>query len=343
MVLRSQSYFFFSEENQEFLFTPTRLYFPRHINNLSNFNLLNSFYFFNSNFFSDTSFLMGNFKNLTNYREDYNSQTDAFAINSPTWEENLDFKIFAYMKNSTFISFFINNMVDVPVCFRKSFSLRNRNFELPVLKFFNFLMKKGKRTKVLALLLSDYRHSKEYEDNPKVDAFTLNGTWFSFFFLINTIFFDRINFKQFFFLFDQRTEIFDNCTVLNDDRIVEASTFSKNSLIPNIEQVSPVFSYFIYSVDKNVRKYSRGKSGKYIFIWKYVAPYKRIYIAMRWIVKEIKFRYERKFSDRFLSTLQVLQKSIDLSLAWKSKVFSHNYVFKNFKKSLMLNLKTIAK
>jgi hypothetical protein len=31
------------------------------------------------------------------------------------------------------------------------------------------------------------------------------------------------------------------------------------------------------------------------------------------------------------------------TFAWKSKVFSHNYVFKNFKKSLMVNLKTIVK
>jgi len=33
-----------------------------------------------------------------------------------------------------------------------------------------------------------------------------------------------------------------------------------------ISPISPIFSYYIYSVDKNIRKFSRKKSGKYTFI-----------------------------------------------------------------------------
>ena len=83
-----------------------------------------------------------------------------------------------------------------------------------------------------------------------------------------------------------------------------------------------------------------GKSGKYVFVWKYVAYYKRIYIALRWIAKEIKFNQDRKISDRLIRTFVNMEKDIESSFAWKSKVFSHNYVFKNFKKTLMLTLKT---
>jgi hypothetical protein len=53
---------------------------------------------------------------------------------------------------------------------------------------------------------------------------------------------------------------------LNNEKIVNNSFFLKNYLYFLISKISPVFSYFIYSVDKNIRKFSRGKSGKYTFI-----------------------------------------------------------------------------
>jgi hypothetical protein len=40
----------------------------------------------------------------------------------------------------------------------------------------------------------------------------------------------------------------------------------KNKILENLMFVNPVFAYFIYSVDKDVRKFSRGKSGKYRFV-----------------------------------------------------------------------------
>jgi hypothetical protein len=101
-----------------------------------------------------------------------------------------------------------------------------------------------------------------------------------------------------------------------------------------------MFSYFIYSVDKNIRKFSRGKSGKYTFIWKYIPFYKRNYLVMRWIAKDIKFNQNKKFQERIANILFVLNYTPNKSFAWKSKLFSHNYVFKNFRKSLMSTLKT---
>ena len=64
---------------------------------------------------------------------------------------------YLYIRNSSFIKFFINNMIDVPVCFKKSSSLKTRNFELPLLKFSNFLMKKGKKEKIIRLIFSSFR------------------------------------------------------------------------------------------------------------------------------------------------------------------------------------------
>jgi hypothetical protein len=61
-----------------------------------------------------------------------------------------------YLKNSSFIFFFINNLIDVPVCFKKSPSLKRKVFELPLLKFTNFLMKKGKREQTLKFFFTSY-------------------------------------------------------------------------------------------------------------------------------------------------------------------------------------------
>lgn len=124
---------------------------------------------------------------------------------------------------------------------------------------------------------------------------------------------------------------------------MKSSLFFKNSFLKLFSDINLIFTYFIYSVDKNIRKYSRGKSGKYSFVWKYIAPYKRMYVAMRLFAKELKFRNERQFHDRFLSSLLILEKDFKNSFVWQSKIFSHNYVFKNFKKTLIVSLKTMSK
>ena len=48
-------------------------------------------------------------------------------------------------------------MIDVPICFKKSSSLRTKNFELPLLKFINFLMRKGKKEKFNRIIFNSFR------------------------------------------------------------------------------------------------------------------------------------------------------------------------------------------
>ena len=134
-----------------------------------------------------------------------------------------------------------------------------------------------------------------------------------------------------------------NSLMLPNGKFSPASFFIKNYFEYQISQIAPIFSYFIYSVDKNIRKYSRGKSGKYTFVWKYVAPYKRLFVSFRWILKDIKFNPSKTFDQRIMDTLTLLILNPEKSFAWKSKTYSYNYVFKNFKKTLMSSLKTTIK
>lgn len=340
-------YFFYDEELTALSLLSSRFQFLYHVNNWLNVLPMSPAPYYHSNLLSGSPFVTSNFKILTFHDDTHDISSLYYSYENPIWTEDFDFQKYFYIKNSTFISFFINNMVDVPVCFKKSSSLRSKNFELPLLKFFNLLMRKGKREKILRIVLNNYRLfleaplEEEYE--LLTDVYDFRNSWINFFLLFNSTFFDQKALRHRFVIFDERTELFANNVFLDGNKLINNEDFIKNDIISELEKLSPTFSYFIYNVDKNIRKFSRGKSGKYIFVWKYVAPYKRRYIAMRWIAKEIKFRFEKKFSERIISTLLLLKDSLHLSLAWKSKVFSHNFVFKNFKKSLMSNLKTIAK
>jgi hypothetical protein len=104
----------------------------------------------------------------------------------------------------------------------------------------------------------------------------------------------------------------------------------------------PIFSFFIYNVEKNVRKFSRNKSGKYLFIWKYIPAYKRFKVSLKLIAKRVKFYNYKTFEERVFNLLIDLHLNEKKNFLTKRKNFIYNYVFKNFKKTLMTNYRTIS-
>jgi ribosomal protein S7 len=292
-----------------------------------NLNCLSLLSYYNSNFTNYTFF--NDSKKLFPTKYNYNSST-AFLSN------------FFYFKNTSFIRFFINNMIDVPICFKKSVSLRTKNFELPLLKFINFLMRKGKKEKCNRIIFSSFRFFFKNIKLNKVNLMNENCSWLDLYMFTNNIFASYYSYNIFsnIFLFDKNFILSHNNSYYNNKKLPNAAFFLKNYLYLLMSKVSPVFSYFIYSVDKNIRKFSRGKSGKYTFIWKYVAPYKRLHLSMRWIIKDIKFFQSKTLNERLSKTFNNLLVCPEKSFSWKSKVFAHNYVFKNFRKNLMVTLRT---
>jgi len=306
-------------------------------------------------------------------------------ISTLHWDEELPFENFVYLKKSSFISFFINNMVDIPICFKKSPSLRYRSFELPILKFSNFLMQKGKREKIVRALFfaansmfAKFKNSSRSED-------LLFSNWLQYYTVFNYSFILENPADSFFqfpkiettetteadegahnapktqsneeieidaYDFDREIHISNftpssasidllwNAHSFEHYKIVNNTYFLKTYLLSHLNKTLPVFLYYICSVDKNVKKYSRGKSGKYAFIWKYVPPYKRLKAAMKLIAREVKFSPFRRLSDRISCTLNDIALNPSSSFVWRAKVFSHNYVFKNYRKTLMSTLRT---
>lgn len=238
-------------------------------------------------------------------------------------------------------------MINVPICFKKIKSLKRSNFELPILKFINYLMRNGKKEQFFKYFFKTlnlfYFNLNLKKNKTNLNLFYKNEKfkWINNFIILNnTLNFynlesnNHINLKQ-------KNQSFKQIKWINDGKIIRDKYFIKNYLYSKFSNILPIFNFFIYNVDKNIRKYSRGKSGKYIFIWKYISFYKRKYVAMRLIIKDIKFIKGLKFKNKIWKSLFNLFFRIKKSFLWKSKIFSYNYIFKNYRKTLMKSLKTI--
>jgi hypothetical protein len=124
----------------------------------------NNFYFYfflNNKLFNNNviTTLFADYKNLNiKTYSNYDDFKKMLPVNVNFNQNDLSFLTdFMYIRNSSFIKFFINNMIDVPICFKKSVSLKHHSFELPLLKFANFLMKQGKKEKIIRLIFSSFR------------------------------------------------------------------------------------------------------------------------------------------------------------------------------------------
>jgi hypothetical protein len=103
----------------------------------------------------------------------------------------------------------------------------------------------------------------------------------------------------------------------------------------------PIFSFYISKVDKRKRKHSRGKSGKYMMSWKYVPPYRRITVVLRWLVRDIRFQKSHTFQNSVLKSFQTLMFNSQSHLVYKLRNFVHLFVFQNYKKKLLKTLKSV--
>lgn len=112
---------------------------------------------------------------------------------------------------------------------------------------------------------------------------------------------------------------------------------------PITRKLNLLFSFYIYKIDKSIYKNSRGRSGKFTFVWKYIPIYKRKALLMFWINKEVQVSPQQTLYGRVLNVLQGLARTPSASWIWKIRKFSLNFVYFNFRKSLAENYKSILK
>ena len=243
---------------------------------------------------------------------------------------------YLFFRKSTITSFFSINLVDMPICFKKSKSLYNTTFEIPLFKFLNLLMRRGQRTQTLKFVTKGF-NSIFLQLYSKYSTTLLNWS-----FLYKTFY--TLSFQQNSSLgFINHAELYlDQKTELNHNKYLitpQVTTFNKFLLL--LEKYFPIFSFSIKRVNKGLRKNSRGKSGKYTVMWKYVPVYKRMYITMRWFLKDLKFQKNSSVEARFSQILEHLFLTPERSFLHNVRYFTHRYVFKHFKKTLVRSLKSV--
>lgn len=251
---------------------------------------------------------------------------------------NNSFYNFQFLKHSEFKYFFSSSMVDIPRCFNSSKSLRRPINKTPTVRFNNYLMRDGKRTKSMNLFLHVLWNIffKEKSLLKPLD----NVTWQSVYVSLSHVY------------VTSRHRSYPNNFLVKDLFCTDVSLFGKHvnskydvskNLMLNIKKLEPIFLFYIYKVDKNIYKNTRGKSGKFTFIWKYVSFYKRKFLVMHWIMRELKMQSGRTLKDRLNSVMSTLYLSPEKTWMWKIKKFSYNYVYYNCRQTLAETYRTSTK
>lgn len=108
--------------------------------------------------------------------------------------------------------------------------------------------------------------------------------------------------------------------------------FSKNllhfKLVDFIFNINPIFIFRFNKIDKKIWKYSRGKSGRYKCVFKYIPVYKRLNFIFLVFKKDFIFSKIKKFKQKlsFLIYSLVINHT---SLVFNIKRFANFYFFNN--------------
>jgi ribosomal protein S7 len=246
---------------------------------------------------------------------------------------------FEYLKYSSFNLFFSSSGVDRPRCLLSYWSSRREINKHLLLKTSNYLMRKGKRQQSLGLLLDAVRES--YTKHIRLTPLSDNSLdWKSIFSVVSRSYY-LSNYNQFPHTVKHLNQYNYSYNYIGK----EHSNFldMRNVVLTNINKVNPMFSFYIYKVDKAIYKNSRGKSGKFTFIWKYLPPYKRRQLVLSWIMKEVKMQQGKTFDARVAAVISTLYESPSSLFINKVQKFSINYVYWNSRKSLCETYRTVTK
>ena len=253
-------------------------------------------------------------------------------------EEGSPYDLFDGLHRSSFTSFFSTNLIDIPRCFKHVKSLYRQSHLVPILKFTNLVMRHGFKEKVFKTLsssanlyITSFFKDQFLNKVGHFNWFTLFRTFYTFHVGMNTQTTYGNNLTEF-PLFNLHSADFN---FRYDSDLV---TF-KEMFFSNLSEIEPVFNFYVYKVNKSKRKNSRGKTGKYTLLWKYITPFKRLYLTFRWLLRDIKFQKAKNFETRFYKFWQILHTNLFGSLAYQVKTFSHKFIFQNYRRTLMSSLR----
>ena len=114
-----------------------------------------------------------------------------------------------------------------------------------------------------------------------------------------------------------------------------AKSSTSNLLKTILKDYLPSFAFKVQKVDKQVQKFSRGKSGKYSLSWSYLPPQKRWFVLLQWLKRDFVFQKNSTINARFQQGLQTLFTSPQDTSLVQTRKFVHSFIFKKFRKVLV--------
>jgi hypothetical protein len=212
---------------------------------------------------------------------------------------------FKYLTSNLFKLFFTNSKVEVPKVLINFKSLVSPKNQVVIYKFNNYLTLHGGFIKSLIYLNTAW--------NTSLTKFWKNTNYFDLWLYSNYM---NKNFLS------------------NPTQGKMTNTNLKSTLAKFIRNHHPIFTFYIYKISKNIYKNTRGKSGKFMFTWKYVPIYKRLPIVTTWLIKELRVLPQRTLPERLVQLIINIIKTPNKTWTSRVKVFSYNYVYTNCRKTL---------
>ena len=247
---------------------------------------------------------------------------------------------FNHLYTLSFTEFFIACKIDIPVCFRNSKSLNRYQREFKFVNFVTYFMRHGKRLQMqntILKTLTEFMSTNFYQL-----SLSNHYSWKTIFLLTQSTFYTSS--QEYKTLTNNlSTPLAFTHRFYNHTKHISYNLNFLQILFRNITSLLPMFSFYIYKVDKKIFKNTRGKSGKYTFIWKFVAPYKRLSWAMYWLVKELKTNPGKTLASRLSTLYYELVFNPQKTWLYRVKRFSYNYVYRNARTTLAESYRTTTK
>lgn len=271
----------------------------------------------------------------------YSYQTELLV----KYQNNNSFQFYSFLNNIDLINYFKSLWIDIPKTFKvKPLNLVTYTSSInkpTFLKWNNFIMRSGQRYKFYKIFLNSI--FLLFQFNFLNNKFINFNIWKYFILLQN---YNFLNTQLMHIFFKPLTNSNTFTSLCNLFFKKNAKYFFNNSTHSSwynmiFSQLNLIFSFYIYKIDKAIYKNSRGKSGKFTFVWKYIPVYKRKLLSIFWVCREIQLSTHKRLASRIFETLKILLKKPTHSWLWKIRKFSLNYIYFNFRKSLAENYKTI--
>jgi len=234
---------------------------------------------------------------------------NSFFINLDTHLFTTNKINFKYLKHNLFNSFFSNSLVEIPKVLLNFKRLASPINQITIYKLTNYLTLHGKFIKSLIAL--NLAWNKSLQTFFQTTNYPLN--W------INTL-----------YLLSRYKNTQKPTSLINLKQTY--TRFIRNSY--------SIFTFYIYKINKNIYKNTRGKSGKFMFVWKYVPIYKRSSIITSWLVKELRVLPYRELKSRIMQLILKITQQPLKTWVFRVKTFSYNYVYYNCRKTLASTYKS---